>query len=96
MGAFDQMISIFSPGQPANGLPLQPPPPQSSFFDQLLGGAVRGTQQAATTSEWGAKLQGWLTQGQSQVAAQNLFGNPIVLMAVLGLIVFGVVMAFKK
>ena len=96
MGAFDDMISVFSPGQPANGTPLQPPPPQSSFFDQLIGGALRGTQQAATKSDWGAKLQGWLTQGQSQVAAQNLFGNPVVLMAAVGLIIFGVVMAMKK
>lgn len=95
-GPFDDMIAIFSPGQPTNGVPLTPIPPQSGFFDQLLSGAFRGAQQSATTSETGTKLQAWLSQGQAQVAAQNLFGNPVVLMATLGAIVLAVVFITRK
>lgn len=95
-GPFDDMIAFFSPGQPTNGPPLQPIPPQSGFFDQLLNGALRGAQQSATTSDTGLKLQGWLAQGQAQVAAQNLFGNPVVLMATIGAIVLAVVFITRK
>ena len=96
MNAFDDMISFFSPGQPTTGVPLSNPPPQSGFFDKLLSGAIRGAEQGATTSDFGTKLQGWLTQGQAQVAAQNLFGNPIILIAVLGGLVFAGVLLLRK
>lgn len=95
-GPLDDMLSIFSSGQPANGTPLAPNTPTSSFFDSLIAGALRGVQQSATTSEAGQKLQGWLSQGQAQVAAQNLFGNPVILFAAMGLMVVGVVLLVKK
>jgi hypothetical protein len=93
----DEILQMFGVGQAAGGgTPQAPPAPSSGFFDALLSGASRGAQQAATTSTLGQKLQGWLTQGQSQVAAQNLFGNPVILFAVLGLTVLGIMFVVKR
>lgn len=76
------MNGLFGGGQVVTGVQQSPPTPQSSFFDTLLGGALRGTEQAFSTSSAGTAIQGFLTQGQSQVAAQNLFGNPLILLGV--------------
>lgn len=95
-GPIDDILAMFGSGQAEAGTPQAPPSPVSGFFESLLSGASRGAQQAATTSTFGQKLQGWLAQGQSQVAAQNLFGNPVILFAVLGLTVLGIMFVVKR
>lgn len=88
--------NLFGTAQPSTGNPLAPAPPQSSFWDGLLSGAVRGVEQNFSTSSAGKGLQGFLTQGQSQVAAMNLFGNPMVLIAVAAVLGFVVVKVLAK
>ncbi|MDE2103392.1 MAG: hypothetical protein KGL39_39490 [Patescibacteria group bacterium] len=68
----------------------------SDFFRNMLTGAERGVVQAASGSTFGQQLQGLLTQGQSQLFAQNAFGNPMMLLAVIGLSIFAVFILIKK
>lgn len=92
MTFFEQISNVFggnsSGGQAPGGAPQQAPSPVSSFFDTLLTGAERGASQAFAGSSVGTNLSGFLAQGQSQLAAQNLFGNPLILIAVVGLVIF--------
>lgn len=96
MDIFGEMQNLFGAQQPQNGTPLAPVPPTSNFFATLLGGAVRGTEQALSTSSVGTNLQGFLTQGQSQVAAMNLFGNPLILLGVVALAGYFIIRTFAK
>jgi hypothetical protein len=91
----DLFGNLFGTAQPSTGNPLAPAPPQSNFWDGLLSGAVRGVEQNFSTSSAGTGLQAFLTQGQSQVSAMNLFGNPLILIGVVLVIGFVAVKAFK-
>ena len=95
MTFFEQISNVFggnsSGGQAPGGKPVEAPSPVSAFFDNMLTGAERGAAQAFSGSRVGQDLQGFLAQGQSQLAAQNLFGNPLILLAVIGTLIFVVV-----
>jgi len=96
MGFLEEMQGLFGAQQAQTGAPLAPSPPTSNFFATLLGGAVRGTEQALSTSSVGTNIQGFLTQGQSQVAAMNLFGNPLILLGVAAIAGYFIIRTFAK
>lgn len=96
MSFIDDMGNLFGSPQPTTGNPLAPTPPTSNFWTGLLSGAIRGGEQALSTSSVGTGLSGFLAQGQSQVAAMNIFGNPLILIGVLAIVGFVVVRAVAK
>ena len=96
MDFMSQISSVFNVTQAPGGQVQGQPSPVSSFFSNLVSGAERGAAQAASGSTLGTQLQGFLTQGQSQLAAQNLFGNPLVLLAIFGLVGFAAFHLLKR
>lgn len=99
-GVWDSITGIFGNTPVPGGSNVQNPADTgssiSSFFGSMLQGAERGTAQAFSGSDAGQKLQGFLTQGQSQLFAQNLFGNPAIMLATIGLVVFALVVLTRR
>lgn len=83
MTFLEQMQQDFGIYQAPSGTGQPAPSVTSNFFNDLLGGAAKGAEQAAAASPVGQRVFGFLAQGQAAEAAQSVFGNPIMLIVAL-------------
>lgn len=88
MNVWDDITGIFGSTPTPGGSNVPAASGTSNFFSNLLSGAERGAAQTFAGSSVGQQLSGFLVQGQSQLAAQNLFGNPLVLIG--GVVLIGI------